>query len=412
MFYSIISIPCNQSKCKEARGYGNARCILNTVLFIFLMISGSIHAQTSLFKQVSRVLKKELIERADLAMTLMPMTVTASYSTRSAGGLHDFFSEGDYWWPDSSHPEGPYIQRDGMTNPDNFTAHRLAMIRFSRAVGELTSAYLLTHDQKYAEKALQHMHAWFVDTATMMNPSLLYAQAIQGRFTGRGIGIIDMIQMMEVAQSAYVLERMYHIDPIELAQIKNWFTLYIKWVTTHPYGVDEREAKNNHGTCWTMQVAVFAKFVGDTSMIQYCKDRFKHILLPNQLAADGSFPLELKRTKPYGYSLFNLDAMTTLCFVLSDQHDNLWSYQQSDFNTMRKAIDFLFPYVKNKNTWSYPHDVMYWEEWPVAHPFLLFGYIGYKNKAWLQQWKSLNHFPEHQEVVRNLPIRNPLIWIY
>jgi len=25
------------------------------------------------------------------------------------------------------------------------------------------------------------------------------------------------------------------------------------------------------------------------------------------MAADGSFPQELRRTKPYGYSMFNLD---------------------------------------------------------------------------------------------------------
>src|SRR5689334_714885 len=53
-----------------------------------------------------------------------PITVTASQSPRSAGGLHDFFSEGDYWWPDPSNPDGPYIQRDGMSNPANFDDHR------------------------------------------------------------------------------------------------------------------------------------------------------------------------------------------------------------------------------------------------------------------------------------------------
>ena len=31
-----------------------------------------------------------------------------------------------------------------------------------------------------------------------MNPNLLYAQAIKGRFTGRGIGIIDTIHLVEV----------------------------------------------------------------------------------------------------------------------------------------------------------------------------------------------------------------------
>jgi len=36
-----------------------------------------------------------------------PVTVTAAHSPRSAGGVHDFFSEGDYWWPDPKNPEGP-----------------------------------------------------------------------------------------------------------------------------------------------------------------------------------------------------------------------------------------------------------------------------------------------------------------
>jgi hypothetical protein len=38
----------------------------------------------------------------------------------------------------------------------------------------------------------------------MMHPHLLYAQAIKGRFTGRGIGVIDAIQLMEVVQGLSV----------------------------------------------------------------------------------------------------------------------------------------------------------------------------------------------------------------
>jgi hypothetical protein len=55
-----------------------------------------------------------------------------------------------------------------------------------------------------------------------------------------------------------------------------------------------------------MQVAAFAHLTGDGKMLAYVKDRLKTILLLNQEAGDGSFPLELARTKPYGYSLFNL----------------------------------------------------------------------------------------------------------
>src|SRR4051812_49544717 len=60
-----------------------------------------------------------------------PVTVTAAHSARSAGGPHDYFSEGDYWWPDPQNPDGPYIQKDGLSNPGNFNDHRRALMRFS-----------------------------------------------------------------------------------------------------------------------------------------------------------------------------------------------------------------------------------------------------------------------------------------
>ena len=344
-------------------------------------------------------------------MTQPPITVTAERCERSAGGIHDFYSEGDYWWPDPDNPTGPYIQRDGQSNPANFTAHRKAMIRFSQIIGALASAYLITKNETYVNQAFVHLNAWFVDENTAMNPSLLYAQAIKGRATGRGIGIIDMIQLMEVAQGIRVLERAGAGNPANLKPIKNWFSRYLAWVTTHPYGIDEREAKNNHGTCWVMQVAVFARLVGNQELVDYCKNRYRTVLLPNQLAEDGSFPLELKRTKPYGYSLFNLDAMTTVCHVLSTPDDDLWNVKLADGRSLKKAIDFLYPFVENKARWPYPADVMYWDEWPVAHPFLLFGYQQYHEKPWLATWQKLAHFPATEEVIRNLPIRNPVIWL-
>ena len=110
-----------------------------------------------------------------------PITVTAASSPRSAGGPHDFFSEGDYWWPDPQHPDGPYIQRDGMSNPDNFVEHRRAMIRLSLIVPALAAAFKLTGGRQYAAAAARHLRAWFVDPATRMNPNLQYAQAIHGR---------------------------------------------------------------------------------------------------------------------------------------------------------------------------------------------------------------------------------------
>jgi hypothetical protein len=160
-----------------------------------------------------------------------------------------------------------------------------------------------------------------------------------------------------------------------------------------------------------MQVAAFAKFTGNTALMNFCRDRYKNILLPGQMAADGSFPRELKRTKPYGYSIFNLDAMATICRLLSVKEDDLWNYATTDGRCIKKGIEFLYPYIMDKNIWPYKPDVMYWNDWPVAQPFLLFGAMAFNNKGWLAAWEKLNHAPQVPEIIRNLPVRNPVIWI-
>ncbi|MBW8688208.1 alginate lyase family protein [Chitinophaga rhizophila] len=362
-------------------------------------------------KAVVEVLRGQVLAEAAWALQQAPVTVTSEVCVRSVGGKHDFYSEGDYWWPVPGYPDSPYVQKDGLTNPANFTAHRSAMIRFSRIVGALASAYRITGDTQYVHAAQRHLQAWFTDTATLMHPNLLYAQAIKGRFTGRGIGIIDTIHLMEVAQGVLVMQYDATFDRTLLDGVKKWFREYLHWLTTHQYGKDEMNAKNNHGTCWVMQVAAFARLTRDSALLQFCRNRYREVLLPNQMAADGSFPLELARTKPYGYSLFNLDAMVTICQILSDGDNNLWTFQLPDGRSIHKGIAYLYPYVAGKNHWPLKPDVMYWNEWPVAHPFLVFGALTFQRQDWFNTWKGLEHQPDHPEVVRNLPVRHPLIWL-
>lgn len=357
-----------------------------------------------------QLLKPIVLIEAAWAMEQKPLTITSAQAERSAGGKHDFSSEGDYWWPDPQNPNGPYIQRDGITNPDNFTAHRKYMTQFSQVMGALASAFLITNDEKYAMHAFAHTNAWLVDTATRMNPHMLYAQAIQGRYTGRGIGIIDMIQFLEVAQALSVLEKSKSANKTNYQSYRNWFKNYLTWVTTHPYGLDEKNALNNHGTCWTMQVAVFAKFVNDKILMDTCINRYKYRHLPDQMASDGSYPKELNRTKPYGYSIFNLDAMTMICQILSDQEQNLWTFETPDGKSISKGIAFLFPFVKDKNLWPFKKDVMYWDDWPVAQPFLYFGAQTFQNKYYYDTWSTLPHETSVEEIIRNVPVRHPLIW--
>jgi hypothetical protein len=381
------------------------------IALLILTPSYAVKPGKKLGKQAIAFLKAEAIERAGLVLNSRPVTVTDSVCPRSHGGKHDFYSEADYFWPNPEKPGGPYIQKDGMSYPGLFTGHRKAMIRFSQIIGSLASAYKITGNEMYVKAALPHLKAWFVDTATLMNPSMVYGQAIIGVSTGRGIGIIDTIHLMEVAQGIIAMENAKCFDKATLEAIKTWFHQYLQWLLTHKYGNDEMNTKNNHSTCWAMQVASFARLTGDEKILDLCRKRYQEILLPNQMATDGSFPLEINRTKPYGYSIFNLDAMAMLCLILTDEKHDMFAYQTADGKSIKKGIEYLYPYIADKSKWTLKQDVMYWENWPVAQPFLLVGAIEFGNRDWFGTWKKLDHNPTVGEVIRNLPVRNPIIWM-
>ena len=379
-------------------------------MLILGLLSQVLCAQQRIFNVV-KFDRARVIETADRYLKEPPITITASTSPRSAGGSHDFFSEGDYWWPDPQNPTGPYIQRDGMSNPDNFTDHRRYLMRLSVQVPALTAAWKVTKDPRYARQAVKHLRAWFIDPDTRMNPNLQYAQAIHGRFTGRGTGIIDTIHLVEVARAIEVLEGSQALAQSDLTGIKQWFADYLTWMTTSKNGTDERDAKNNHGTCWVMQVAAFAHLVGNEELLAYCRNRFKTVLVPNQIAADGKFPEELRRTKPYGYSLFNLEAMATVCQILSTPGDNLWTFTLPDGRGFARAVEYMYPYIKDKKSWPLKPDVMYDAEWPMRQSSILFAGLALNHMDYLELWKRLPADSKVDEVIRNFFIRQPVLWV-
>jgi hypothetical protein len=368
-------------------------------------------SNTKMAFNLNKIERSRVLKNADLYLNEYPVTVTNSFCNRSAGTNHDFYSEGDYWWPDEKNPDGPYIRKDGFTNPANFTNHREALIRFSQISGALASAYVLTKDQKYTKQLALHLQAWFINQETKMNPNLLYAQAIKGVTTGRGIGIIDTVHLVEVTKAIIAIENSKSLSKADLKLIKAWFSNYLIWITTHEYGISERDNGNNHSVCWTMQVAAFASLIKDEKTMDFCRNFYKTTLLQNQMDKEGSFPLELKRTKPYGYSLFNLDAMSSICQILSTKKDNLFAYTTTDGRNIKLGLQFMFPYIENKSLWPYQHDVMYWDEWPVRQSSLLFGGLAYKNNKYLALWKSLNSNYTTPEIVRNMPVRYPILWV-
>jgi hypothetical protein len=361
------------------------------------------------YELVASTDRSRIMAAADKYLSDPPITVTASHAERSPGSTHDFYSEGDYWWPDPKNPGGPYIRRDGETNPANFNGHREAMVRLSLIVPALTAAWLLTRQKKFADHADRHLRAWFVDSSTKMNPNLQYAQAIFGVNKGRGIGIIDTLHLVEVARAATLLNNASALKYGR--ETLRWFADYLEWMRTSKNGQEERDADNNHGTCWVLQAGEFARFTGNNEVMDWCRDRFRTKLVPKQIAPDGSLPLELARTKPYSYSLFDMDVLCGLAQSLSTRQESLWSFSTPDGRSLAKMMEFMVPFIDDKTKWPYAHDVEHWDDFPVRNPALLFAGVAYDKPEYLTVWRRLNPDPTIPEVIRNFPIRQPLLWI-
>jgi len=202
------------------------RLLSSVVLFI---AAGAPAAPVNLtLEQVAQIDHARILKAADAALKMEPVTITGFHAKLSEGGPNDFYSNGDYWWPDPSKTSGlPYLQRDGQTNPNNFIFHRQMVRQLSDAVAALGAAFKITGDDRYVKKTAGLLRVFFLDPATRMNPNLQYAQAVPGVSPGRGTGIIDTLHIIEIPRAIEAMETSPAFPPEVLSGMKKWFADYV-----------------------------------------------------------------------------------------------------------------------------------------------------------------------------------------
>ena len=295
------------------------------------------------------------VAAADRAMTEGPFSVMDKPVTPASGDKHDYMSRATYWWPDPSKPDGlPYIRRDGQTNPENrkITDHE-EFGRMSEAARALALGWYFTGKADYANRAALLLRTWFLDPATKMNPNLEFAQAIAGVNTGRGIGIIDTRPLADAVDAAGLLAGSTAWTAADDKGLHDWFAQYLHWMRTSKNGMDEDAAKNNHGNWYDVQVTDMALFVGDRALARETLERVKTRRITVQIEPDGRQPLELARTKAWGYSNMSLDALCRLATLGDEVGVDLWNFKTADGRSIRAAIDFLAPYAAGEKKWDY-----------------------------------------------------------
>jgi Alginate lyase len=303
-----------------------------------------------------KIALRQLRANADDALERGPYSVMDKTVVPPSGDKHDYLSYSRYWWPDPDSSDGlPYIRRDGQTNRESVAlGDRIGVGSMCDDVETLSLAFYFFEDEEYAKHAAFLLHTWFLDPQTRMNPHLRFAQAVPGLTEGKRSGIIDTRHFIRVLDAVALLEESKEWPPSVHRALKDWFTEYLHWLRSSPLGVAESQSENNHGTWYDAQTARIALFVGQHQVAEDIVRRSRTERLEKQISADGRQPEELARTNSLHYSLFNLSALCALARVGDAVEVSLWEYPSSEDPALRRALDYLLPYLKHEKHW--PHE--------------------------------------------------------
>jgi hypothetical protein len=297
---------------------------------------------------------KKLCSEADSSMHAGPFSVMDKPFIPPSGDKHDYMSVGPYWWPNPDTDDGlPYIRKDGIGNPANQQYDSKPRNSMISHVTTLALAYWYSDHEPYAMHAVKLLRVWFLDEETRMTPHAQYAQAIPGINEGRGIGIIDMHGLSDIADAIGLIGSSQHWTAKDQQGMQRWFSDFLEWLIHSNFGKEVAPRKNNIASWYDVIAGHLALFVGNDTVAKAIFDSFSVRRIAVMIEPDGSQPHELHRTRSFAYSTWNLEAFFRIALLAEHLDMDLWNETTHDGRGLKVAFDFLIPYVRGEKEWPY-----------------------------------------------------------
>ncbi len=220
-----------------------------------------------------------------------------------------------------------------------------AAITMSDSVRTLGLAYAFTDASQqaqraaYADKAIDFIRTWTLDSVTRMRP------------TPPGKTIDNYVTMPSMFYGADLISDYGGWDPGEKTAFYDWTR------TMANYFVANGEGNNNFSNWRYLTIASAGALLNDTAMFDFAESEFKRLLpiqVQNQYSSvAGRMNYEVGRDDGLHYSLFAINAMIQTAEILYNRGVNVYDYVDPNTgSSLKLALDFITPYALNPETWG------------------------------------------------------------
>ena len=299
---------------------------------------------------------------------------------------HDYVSISIYHWPNPNTKDGlPYIERDGVDNPESFKGDKEALRELAYITYLAGVLYYITKSEKYLDIILRFNINWFINEKTKMNPHIKYGQYIPGVNEGEPGAIIDYAASYGYALNVLSILNKEKFLPNEFVlKMQEWHKDFYVWLNSFERCLIIRDRNNNQSALYNLLVLNIARFIGsDSKIINEMNERLVN-KINIQINDEGLLPEELQRTKTKSYTTMGLKMLLESARFLMD-----YGFTYNAIGKLLKSYEYMKPRYINE-FWDH-EQITYFDPFRGYYILYLFSKVLNDNLK-LELIKKENHF--------------------
>ncbi|MCF6263001.1 MAG: alginate lyase family protein [Xanthomonadales bacterium] len=237
--------------------------------------------------------------------------------------------------------------RGGQLNPAVNRGDYNAAIALGNAVRDLGLAYAFTGNAAYAEKAINYIRVWSINSETRMAPQ-------------HNVSIELYITMPGYFYGADLIWDYAGWDPAEKTAFRSWVKTIAETVKTQQVSAIASAVDNNGNPTATnlnnfanwrnVLIGAAGAMLDDQGLLDYMEGAWKHLIWVQMNGAGSQYPgyLGQEVTRPRGlhYTLYAINAMLQGAEIMRHRGVNLYDYEGPGGTSLRLTLDFVTPFAR------------------------------------------------------------------